>query len=116
MLDVVLGALAANDRPRPDHGIGVTYAFASERMRAGIGDMDAFGRALHNTLNAPLVGHVSAAVEHFEQRVDAARADVRVTCSEGTDVRFTLALVRARHGARRGCWLLSGLARDGVDL
>lgn len=116
VLDVVLGALADNDRPRPDHGIDVTYAFASDRMRAGIGNADAFGRALHNTLNAPLLSHASAAVERFERRGDAARADVRVTCREGAHARFTLALVRARHGTRQGCWLLSGLARDGVDL
>ena len=116
VLTLVLRALAANDSPRTDHGIGVSYAFASDRMRGGIGDEAAFGRALHNTLNAPLLGHDAAEVESFERRGDAARAEIRVTGGDGAVARFTVALTLARHGVRANCWLVSGLARAGVDL
>jgi len=116
VLTLVLRALAANDSPRTDHGVEVSYAFASDRMRSAIGDEAAFRRALHNTLNAPLLGHDAAEVERFERRGDAARAEVRVTDRAGTTARFTMALILARHGARADCWLVSGLARAGVDL
>ncbi len=116
VLEVVLSALADNDRPQPDHGVAVTFAFASDRMRAAVGDRQAFARALHNTLNAPLLGHVSAVVERFERRGDAARADVRIAGRGGTQARFTLALARARQGARLDCWLISGIAREEAAL
>jgi len=116
VLTLVLRALAANDSPYTDHGVGVSYAFASDRMRGGIGDEAAFRRALHNTLNAPLLGHDAAEVERFERRGDAARAEVRVTGRDDAVARFTVALTLARHGTHTDCWLVSGLARAGVDL
>ncbi|MEJ2289430.1 MAG: hypothetical protein P8Y02_12470 [Deinococcales bacterium] len=115
-LSAVLAALAAHDRPSPDHGVAVAYAFASDRMRAALGDERAFGRALHNALNAPLLGHVAAQVTSLDERGDAARAAVEVTTTGGDSVRYTVALVRPDRGPRRGCWLIGGIAREGVDL
>ncbi len=116
VLSEVLAALAANDRPEPGHGVAVAYGFASDRMRAALGDLHAFERALHNTLNAPLLGHSVATVRSVDERGNAARADIDVTTPDGATVRFTVALVRPSQGARRGCWLLGGIAREGIDL
>ncbi|HKI57642.1 MAG TPA: hypothetical protein VKA00_00310 [Trueperaceae bacterium] len=112
----MMRALADNDRPEPDHGVRVLHAFASDRMRAAIGDLDALRRALHNDRNAPLVRAAAVETESLEQRGDSARASVGVTDPEGVRTSFAVALARARHGDRRGCWLVSGIAREGVDL
>jgi len=104
------------DVSAPAEGVRRVYRFASDRMRAGIGDEAAFRRAFQTTLYAPLLGHVEARVEALERRGEAARASVWVRAADGASARFTVALARARHGDRSGCWLLSGLARDGVDL
>lgn len=115
-LDCVLTALADNDRPEPDHGVAVVYAFASDRMRAAIGGPEAFRRALHNALYAPLVDGGASEIETLEQRGESVRATVRARDATGGRTRFTVALARARGGDRSGCWLLSGIAREGVDL
>lgn len=110
----ILGALSRE--PAEGRGIAVLYAFASDRMRAAVGDEAAFGRAFRNSLYQPLIGHGSARTVGLERRGDAARVTVEVRPPGGGAVRFLLALARARHGERRGCWLVSGLAREGVDL
>ncbi len=104
------------DTSGPAEGVRRLYAFASDRMRAGLGNEAAFARAFRTTLYAPLLGHAEARVEALERRGDAARAAVWVRGADGASARFTVALARARHGDRQGCWLLSGLAREGVDL
>lgn len=111
VLDIVLDALAGTDQVAAARRV---HAFASPRMRSAIGDAAAFERALRTTLYAPLLGR-RAGVERLETRGEAARANVTVA-EGGTAVRFTVALARARGGERPGCWLLSGIAREGVDL
>ena len=111
VLHAVLASLAAESRAAAARRL---HAFASPRMRSSIGDAAAFERALRTTLYAPLLGH-EARVERLERRGEAARASVAVSV-DGAKVRFTFALARARGGAHRGCWLLSGIAREGVDL
>ena len=115
VLRSVLEALR-EDTSGPGEGVRRVYGFASDRMRAGLGDETAFARAFRTTLYAPLLGHAEARVEALERRGDAARATVRVRAADGASIRFTVALARARHGDGTGCWLLSGLAREGVDL
>lgn len=115
-LAAVIDALADNDHPEPDHGVRVLHAFASDRMRAAVGDLDAFRRALHNELYAPLVSAREIGTEGLERRGDSARATLAVGDARGGWTHFTVALARSPHGERSGSWLLSGIARAGVDL
>ncbi len=94
----------------------MVYAFASDRMRGLIGDQAAFSRALGNSANAPLLGHASARLEALDRDGDSARAAVVITAAGGSAVRYTIALKRQVRGDRRGCWLLSGIAREGAEL
>ncbi|HKI55725.1 MAG TPA: hypothetical protein VKB31_01125 [Trueperaceae bacterium] len=115
-LEAVVRALADTHQPERDHGVAVLHAFASDRMRSAIGGPDAFRRALVNELYAPLVNAAAIHAEGLDQRGDSARATVVARDGAGVTARFTVALARARHGDRKGCWLLSGMAREGVDL
>lgn len=115
-LAAVIAGLSARDRAQPEHGVAVVYAFASDRMRGGIGGRPAFGRALANSLYAPLQRAARLEVAGFERRGDSARATVTAYGEDGDQARFTVALARARHGQRSGSWLLSGIVREGVDL
>lgn len=116
VLGAVLRALADDESFGSDHGVRVLHAFASDRMRAAIGDLDAFRRALRNALYAPLSRPDAVGIDRLERRGDSARASVLVKEHGSAEARFTVALARARHGDRRGCWLVSGIAREGVDL
>ncbi len=109
-------ALAAGDRRRPDHGIDAVYELASDALRSRVGGPDDLRRVLDNSLNRVWLGHRGVEVIGLEARGGAARAEVEVTAADGERARFTVALVRPRHGQRAGHWLLSGLAREGVDL
>jgi hypothetical protein len=115
VVDTVLGALADDDGVKGG-GAAVVYAFASDRMRGLIGDQAAFSRALGNSANAPLLGHASARLEALDRDGDSARAAVVITAAGGSAVRYTIALKRQVRGDRRGCWLLSGIAREGAEL
>ena len=112
----VLLALAANDLPEPDHGASVLYAFASDSLRAGLGQEADAARTLHNSRYQVLLDHDRATLVDVVVRGDAARSEVVVTAPDGVGARFTMTLTRAVRGERRGCWLLSGVAREGVDL
>lgn len=119
VLEAVLAALARPGRdpePAAERAVDVVYAFASPRMRAAVGGSADFRRAFRTTLYAPLLGHEGARVASLETRGDAARAVVEVTTREGTPATFTCALARLHAGPRAGYWLLSGIAREGVDL
>lgn len=108
-------ALAAGDRRR-DHGIDAVYDLASDVLRSRVGGPDDLRRVLDNSLNRVWLGHRGVEVIDLEVRGGAARAEVEVTAADGERARFTVALVRPRHGERAGRWLLGGLAREGVDL
>jgi len=116
VLAAVIAGLTARDRRQPEHGVAVVFAFASDRMRQGIGDLAAFHRALGSSRFAPLQSAARLESAEFLRRGDSARATVHASGRDGSRAGFTVALARAPHGERRGCWLLSGIARENADL
>lgn len=109
VIEVVLQALQAYDAPHAAAGAEVLYAFCSPRMKGAVGDLEALKRALANELYRPLVGHSSAELGALQQIGDSARQMVTVD-----GVSYTVALAKARYGEHVGCWLISGIAREGV--
>ena len=116
LLAAVLDALRENDEGRPDAGVAFLWSVASDRMALRVGDESALGRALHNELYAPLLGHREVRTSEIERVGDSARQLWTVVGRAGESARYTVAVARQRHGERRGRWAVSGLVREGVDL
>jgi hypothetical protein len=109
LITLVLEALKHNDTPYLDAGIETLYTFSSARMRSKVGDLAAFKRALHNDLYRPLLKHAQREADVFMQIAESARQTVTVD-----GVAYTFALAKQSYGEHAGCWLLTGLVREGV--
>lgn len=111
---LVLAALQRNDLPHPDAGVETLYRFASARLRAQVGDLNTFKRALHNELYAPLLGHAHSSVEPVERRGRVARQGVVVEDERGVATPYLFSLAQQPQPDAPDAppvWLVSGLAR-----
>ncbi|ELZ44242.1 hypothetical protein C464_15455 [Halorubrum coriense DSM 10284] len=107
-----LEALAANDDPFEDAGIGVAYNFASPANRRATGPFDRFRRMVNNPRYAPMIDHVEAVTGPVEREADSAAQRVTLTGSDGRTVTYAFELSRRRRGELDGCWLTDSVVRE----
>lgn len=112
VVDVQLDALAANDDPFQNAGIGVAYNFASPANRRATGPFDRFVRMVTGPRYAPMVDHVEATAGPIER--DGGRAERRVTLTgpDGRTATYVFGLSDERSGELDGCWLTDGVRLD----
>jgi hypothetical protein len=105
VISMQLEALATNDDPFEDAGIGVAYNFASPANRRVTGPFDRFVRMVKGPRYAPMVDHVEATAGPLER--DGSRAEQRVTVTGpgGRTVTYRFGLSRDRAGDLDGYWL-----------
>ncbi|MEZ3162290.1 DUF4864 domain-containing protein [Halorubrum sp. RMP-47] len=107
-----LEALATNDDPFEDAGIGVAYNFASPANRRATGPFDRFRRMVNNPRYAPMIDHVEAVTGPVERDADSAAQRVTLTGPDGRTVTYAFELSRRRRGELDECWLTDGVTRE----
>lgn len=110
LLDILAGAVGKGPLTARLFG-----AHASDRMRAALGGETHLARVFESERYSPLATATSASLGEVVRIDDTARAVLTVSGPQGPS-RYTLAVAKARHGLRTGVWVLSGVARDGIDL
>jgi|AntDeeMinimDraft_6_1070357.scaffolds.fasta_scaffold09690_2 hypothetical protein len=105
VVDIQLDALATNDDPFEDAGIGVAYNFASPANRQTTGPFDRFIRIVKGPQYAPMVDHVEATTGEMERNGNSATQSVTLTGPDGRTVTYDFGLSKDRSGELDGCWL-----------
>lgn len=105
VVEIQLAALADNDAPFENAGIGTAYNFASPGNRRATGPFDRFVRMVRGPQYAPMIDHVEAVAGPVER--DGATAEQRVTLTgpNGRTVTYCFGLSKQRGGTLEGCWL-----------
>jgi hypothetical protein len=112
VVDIQVEALATNDDPFANAGIGVAYNFASPGNRRATGPFDRFVRMVSGPVYGPMVDHVEATAGPVER--DGATASRRVTLTgpDGRTATYRFGLSSDHEGPLDGCWLTD---RVGVE-
>ena len=112
VVGVVLDALRTNDRPTPDHGIAVTFAFSSPANREATGPLDRFTALVRSDPYRLMLNHRS--VDRGALRVvgSVARERVVLTTENGTRVAYVFTLSRQAAGPYKDCWMTDGVVRE----
>jgi hypothetical protein len=112
VVGIVLSALARNDSPVKDHGISVTFGFASPANRAFVGPVESFAELVRDDTYRPLLNHRHAARGPAHVTGDRATVRVVITTVNGERVAYLFALSRQNDGQYKGCWMTDGLTRE----
>jgi len=112
VIDVVLAALQHNDSPTKDHGIAVTFEFASPANRDATGPLERFVALVKNPSYRAMLNHRRA--ERGELRVlgDQARQRVTLVDASGDRVTYLFMLSRQADGPYKDCWMTDGVVRE----
>ena len=112
VVTVQLDALATNDDPFENAGIGTAYNFASPANRRATGPFERFVKMVTGPQYAPMVDHEEATTGPMER--DGATAEQRVTLTgpDGRTVTYLFGLSKQRGGALDGHWLTDRVLVD----
>jgi len=105
---IQLEALAQNDKPAPDSGTAVAYAFASPENRRHIGPLPQFSAMIHKTF-APLLNHRSAHLNPIIMQSGYALERVELVARNGHTARFIFVLSRQSEPPYADCWMTDGV-------
>jgi len=102
---IQLDALATNDDPFENAGIGTAYNFASPANRRSTGPFDRFVRMVEGPQYAPMVDHVEATTGPVESDGTTAEQRVTLTGPDGRTETYVFGLSTDRSGPLDGHWL-----------
>jgi hypothetical protein len=112
VIDIQLDALATNDDPFENAGIGTAYNFASPGNRRTTGPFDRFVRMVTGRQYAPMVDHTEATAGPMERDGPTAEQRVTLTGPDGRTVTYVFGLSNQRSGALDGHWLTDRVLID----
>jgi len=112
VVGIVLSALSRNDSPVKDHGISVTFGFASPANRAFVGPLESFAELVRDDTYRPLLNHRHAARGPAHVTGDRATVRVVITTVNGERVAYLFALSLQNDGQYKGCWMTDGVTRE----
>ncbi len=105
VVDLQLAALATNDDPFENAGIGTAYNFASPANRRTTGPFEQFVRMVTGPQYAPMVNHTEATTGPLRQEGTSAEQRVTLTGPDGRTVTYLFGLSEDHPGRLDGCWL-----------
>jgi hypothetical protein len=105
VVEIQLDALADNDTPFENAGIGTAYNFASPANRRATGPFDRFVRMVDGPQYAPMIDHVEAVAGPMEVAGTTAEQRVTLTGPNGRTVTYAFGLSTQSGGPLDGCWL-----------
>jgi hypothetical protein len=112
VVGIVLHALQHNDEPAPDHGIAVTFAFASPANREATGPLDRFTLLVKNPEYRTMLQARSMHRGPIDVMGVHARQRVTVVGVSGETRVFIFLLSKQQGGLYNGCWMTDGVMRE----
>ena len=112
VVDVQVEALATNDDPFENAGIGTAYNFASPANRRATGPFDRFVRMVRGPRYGPMVDHDEATAGPVERDGATAERRVTITGPDGETATYRFGLSVADGGPLDGCWLTDSVHRE----
>ena len=111
VIAIQLNALKNNDRPSPDHGIGITFNFASPGNKASTGLLPRFIRMVKNPAYRPMLNHRSYSREAIETLGDIARQRVTIVDAGGRRIVYIFVLSKQTEPPYEDCWMTDSVMR-----
>lgn len=100
-----LEALADNDEPYGDHGIEVTWRFASPENKVFTGPLGRFKQMVRGPVYGAMIGHRAASYETVAVEGGTATIDVILRTPGGAFAGYRFRLSQQRGGPCDGCWM-----------
>lgn len=106
---IVMEALQQNDDK--DHGIEITFRFASPGNKQVTGPIEHFQQLVKSPEYAPMLNFKT--VEYGKIQIDGDHAiqAVRIIDSKGASLVYIFQLSRQADGEFKGCWMTDGVGR-----
>jgi hypothetical protein len=108
---IQLEALAANDTPRQDAGIEITFRFASPGNKEQTGPLPRFIELVKNPVYSPMIGHKHAEYGNTYESVGRVMVPVLLTGSDDNRAAYVFVLRRQEVDGCRGCWMTESVLR-----
>jgi hypothetical protein len=112
VVKIQLEALKNNDET--NHGIEITFNFASPTNKKYTGPLPRFIQMVKNPLYRPMLNHRSAEYEPIEVSGDTARQRVILTGADGQTVIYLFSLSKQVDGPWKGCWMTDSVTAEPV--
>lgn len=112
VVSIQLDALATNDDPFENAGIGTAYNFASPSNRRATGPFDRFVQMVTGQQYAPMVNHMEATTGPMEKNGTTAEQRVTLTGPDGRTVTYAFGLSNQREAPLDGHWLTDRVLID----
>jgi hypothetical protein len=109
---IQLEALATNDDPFENAGVGTAYNFASPANRRSTGPFDRFVTMVNGAQYGPMVDHAEATTGPVERAGAAAEQRVTLTGPGGRTATYVFGLSKERSHELDGYWLTDSVLVD----
>ncbi|MDW8465808.1 MAG: DUF4864 domain-containing protein [Chloroherpetonaceae bacterium] len=104
---IQLRALKHNDSS--NHGIAVTYRFASPDNKLYTGPLPRFIQMLHNPLYAPMLNYETEEIGEIKKKGNYAEQKVVLIDKTGRAYTYLFMLSKQEEGDYKGCWMTDGV-------
>ena len=111
VIAIQLNALKNNDRPSPDHGIGIAFKFASSGNKASTGPLAKFIQMVKNPVYRPMLNHRSYTREPIEMFGDIARQRITIIDAGGKRHVYIFILSKQTEPPYEDCWMTDSVMR-----
>ena len=105
VVQIIMNALQKNDEPGKNHGITVTFNFASPANKNVTGPIGRFVTMVSGPVYGQMVDHLGAVYEKMEIKGDRASIDVIIKVVSGKFVGFRFLLTKQRDNEFDGAWM-----------
>ena len=105
VVQIIMTALQRNDEPSKNHGIRVTFNFASPANKKVTGPVERFVNMVTGPVYGKMVDHLGAVYETIKIKGDSASIDVIIKVGSGRFVGFRFLLTKQRDNEFDGAWM-----------
>ena len=105
VVQIIMNALKKNDEPSKNHGIRVTFNFASPANKKVTGPVKRFVNMVSGPVYGKMVDHLGAVYEKIKVKGDRASIDVIIKVGSGRFVGFRFLLTKQRDNEFNGTWM-----------
>ena len=105
VVQIIMNALQTNDEPSKNHGITVTFNFASPANKNVTGPIERFVNMVSGPVYGHMVDHLGAVYETIKIKGDSASIDVIIKVGSGRFVGFRFLLTKQRDNEFDGAWM-----------